>query len=218
MNKSKPISFSIVFLIAIVIVAILLFAIFIFKNNKLFNNKTNNLSVEKPTNFITDVTELQVRDKIGDWTIEKIQPYSNLMSNTSFLDNDFKKINNSNVSINFSGNVEITGTYKYEYSAFGDLFILLFYITKPSEIVKIPYVYDQESANDIEPDYSQPKLSIFYLDKEKYSKLLNFPIDEKPHSGTVKVKVTHYYLNDYPSEVYDYATISEVLEIYEKSD
>jgi len=169
-----------------------------------------------PTNFIKNVTELNVGDKVAGWTVEKTQPYSDTMEDTSFLDEEGKKLANLNAQIDFTGDVEITGDYDYGYDQFLlASYNLIFTITDSSEIAKMPYILDQyhfvEDINTI--NLKQPEQYSFYLDKEKYAKMFGFTADENEHHGTATIKLSNFQLNSYPSSVYNEGTISEVVNV-----
>ena len=95
-----------------------------------------------PDNFIIDVTELNIGDKIVNWTVEKIQPFTDTMEDTSSFNQKDLELGNDNVQLDLKASQEITGEYSYEYDAFtGKKYVLLFSVADPKEIAKIPYIY-----------------------------------------------------------------------------
>jgi len=158
----------------------------------LSNHATNTAT----SNIIADVKNLELNDKIANWTLTGIKKFTDTMADTSMISRYDLWLSNNNVILDFSGKATISGSYRYNPPSEESTEISLeFDLTDKNEIKKIPVLA------------SQPNTLRFSLDVQKAAALLGFETDEQDHSGTATIVIDRYILVSYPTEATNSANI-----------
>jgi hypothetical protein len=141
---------------------------------------------EEIASNVFNVATAKAGDRIGSMTISSVKTFSSTLQAPGV-----GTLSKDNAKITFSGEVKITGEYKYQYDAFGDAFDLIFIPSEEAYKV-LPVIKGAEDH----------KIPIWFSNKAEALKLLGITTGVAK-TGTVTITISNYVMNRYPTEVRD---------------
>ncbi len=205
--------------IAIVITGVVaVFVTWYFTKN--FAESSNKAPDESTVGIIkTDVSKLKVGDKLGEWTISKIDTYTNVNqidSSSEEIAAFGNTLSNHNYYIELAGDIEVIGNYRYlptsEFTGEANLYLEVFddnnLVKIPSIDINIPDSNSTASGEEVRTGEN------ILLNKDLVSKMLGITLGDKVLEGSATFKLNKLYLAYYTESMTkaDVASVSNVSE------